>query len=387
MTVPVDALELARALIRRPSVTPREAGALDLLERVLGGLGFTCHRLTFSEPGTPDVENLYARIGTAGPNLCFAGHVDVVPPGDVAAWSVDPFAAEIVDGRLIGRGACDMKGAVACWVAAASRAIAAGAGTLAGSLSLLITCDEEGPARNGTGKVVEWLKARGERVDHCLIGEPTWRERVADTIKIGRRGSMNGRLTVHGTQGHAAYPADFDNPIPRAMRMLLAISGQPLDRGSEHFEPSRAETTTIDVGNPTANIVPARVDAGFNIRFNDLHTSTRLIAWIRERCAEVGGRHALDFAVTGESFLCPPGPWVELIGDSAEAVTGYRPALSTGGGISDARFVKDLCPVCELGLNNTTGHKVDEFVTVAEIGVVTDIYETLIARYLDTPPC
>ncbi|MCB2099221.1 MAG: succinyl-diaminopimelate desuccinylase [Rhodobacterales bacterium] len=378
----LDALELAQALMRRPSITPQDAGALDVLVDALEPLGFTCHRLPFSADGTADVDNLYARLGTTGPNLCFAGHTDVVPVGDRDAWSVDPFAAQVKDGWLYGRGASDMKAAIAAFVAAASRRVAArGADGLGGSISLLITGDEEGPAINGTRKVLDWLAGRGEAIDACIVGEPTSVEAVGDMAKIGRRGSLNGFLTVTGTQGHSAYPALADNPLPRLVRMLDAIAHTPLDHGSDHFPATTVALTTIDVGNPATNVIPAQGRAGFNIRFNDLHSGASVTEWLHERCRQVGGDYALDVWVSGESFLTPPGPLSDALADAVEQVTGRRPELSTTGGTSDARFIKDHCPVIELGLTNATAHKVDERVPAADVDTLRAIYGAFMDAY------
>ena len=374
MTAIIDAVELARALIRRPSVTPDEAGALDVLESALNELGFTCRRLKFSEPGTPDVENLYARRGDSAPNFCFAGHVDVVPLGDPDAWSVDPFGGEVVDGVLYGRGAADMKSAIAAFVEAVARRGA----DRKGSVSLLITGDEEGPAVNGTKKVLEWMAERGEVIDACLVGEPTNPESLGDMIKIGRRGSLTGKLAVAGVQGHTAYPHLADNPLPRLVRMLDAISSAPLDGGTEHFQPSDLQLTTIDTGNPAANVIPGRAQAMFNIRFNDLHTGESLTRWLHERCAAAGGPYELEVAVSGEAFFTPPGSFSALLRDAVRRATGREPELSTTGGTSDARFIKDFCPVAEFGLVGRTMHKIDERTAVADIRTLVDIYAAVL---------
>ena len=373
---PVDPLALAQALIRCPSVTPTDGGVLDVLSDALTGLGFTCHRLPFSAPDTADVDNLYARIGSDGPNFCFAGHTDVVPVGDRDAWSVDPFAAEIIDGRLYGRGAVDMKTAVACFVAAVGRVLAAG--EPAGSISLLITNDEEGPAINGTVKVLDWLSERGETLDACLVGEPTNPEHLGEMIKIGRRGSLSGHLRVHGTQGHSAYPHLADNPIPRLVAMLAAIDGTPLDDGTDHFQASTVALTTVDVGNRASNVIPAEATARFNIRFNDAHTGVGLEDWLRRHCDAIGGRYDLDVSVSGESFLTPPGHLSDIIAGAVEGVTGRTPEFSTTGGTSDARFIKDHCPVAEFGMAGGTAHKVDENAAVDDLASLTDIYAAVL---------
>ena len=380
----VDPVELTRALIRCPSVTPEDAGALGVLQAALEGLGFACHRLTFSQAGTADVDNLYARIGRKQPNFCFAGHTDVVPVGDEAAWSVDPFGAELVDGVLYGRGAVDMKGAVACFVAAAARFLAARGDGFDGSISLLITGDEEGSAINGTRKVLEWMAENGERIDVCVVGEPTNPTRLGDMIKIGRRGSLTGRLNVRGTQGHVAYPQLADNPIPRLVRTLAALTEAPLDEGSEHFQPSNLEVTTIDVGNTASNVIPAAAGATFNIRFNDHHSADSLVEWLRATCAAHAGAHDLDLHIGGEAFLTPPGHLSDLLGSAVERVLGVRPELGTTGGTSDARFIKDYCPVAEFGLVGQTMHKVDERVTAGDLRALTDVYAGVLDAYFQS---
>lgn len=381
MTGAVDSLELARALIRCPSVTPEDGGALGVLADALSGLGFRCDRLTFSEDGTPDVGNLFARFGTGGPHLCFAGHTDVVPVGDESAWTADPFGAEIRGETLYGRGAADMKSAVAAFVGAASRFLAARGAGFDGSISLMITGDEEGPAINGTAKMLAWLAERGEVPDSCLIGEPTNPDRLGEAVKIGRRGSLAARISVSGVQGHTAYPHLADNPLPRLVRMLSALAGARLDEGTEHFQPSDLQITTIDVGNPAANVIPAAGSAAFNIRFNDLHSGASLKRWIEDRLAEAGGGAALDVHVSGEAFLTPPGRFTRLLARAVEAKTGAAPELGTAGGTSDARFVKDYCEVAEFGLVGRTMHKVDERVRLADLRALGEIYETVIESY------
>ncbi len=376
----IDALELARDLIRCDSVTPKDGGTLDRLQAALEGLGFRCTRLPFSEVGTPDIDNLYARLGTAAPHFCFAGHTDVVPVGNREGWSVDPFGAVIANGQLYGRGASDMKGAIACFTSAVARILKA-RGTLPGSVSLLITGDEEGPSINGTRKMLEWLAAQGEKIDACLVGEPTNPTKLGEMIKIGRRGSVTGRLRVIGAQGHVAYPHLADNPIPRLLRMLNGLTGRKLDDGTPHFQPSNLEVTTIDAGNPASNVIPAEVRATFNIRFNDLHSTKSLIGWAETVCAAVGGTYELKFEITGEAFLTPPGPLSALIASAVKERLGVEPELSTTGGTSDARFIKDYAPVAEFGGVGQTMHKVDEHMAVADIAALTDIYETILDRY------
>jgi len=375
--VSLDPVELARTLIRCPSVTPEEGGALAALAEVLTPLGFTCHHLRFSAEGTPDIDNLYARRGSEGPHFCFAGHTDVVPVGK--GWSVEPFAGEILDGILYGRGASDMKGAIAAFAAAVAEAVEAG--TLKGSVSLLITGDEEGPSINGTRKILDWLCERGEIIDACLVGEPTNPQHLGEMMKIGRRGSLNAWLTVYGTQGHVAYPHLADNPIPRLLAMLDALTAAPLDQGNEHFQPSTFVLTNLEVGNSATNLIPAEAKARWNIRYNDLHNATSLEAWMRGLLDQVGGEYDLRIEVSGESFLTPPGLLSQLISDAAFAVTGLRPEASTSGGTSDARFIKDLCPVAEFGLVGQTMHKADERVAIADLLALTRIYRHILDRF------
>ena len=374
----MDPLDLAQALIRCPSVTPTDAGALDVLQKALEDLGFTCHRLPFSTDDTPEVQNLYARIGDAGPNFCFAGHTDVVPVGNGDHWSVDPFAAEVKDGRLYGRGAADMKSAIAAFTAATARFLDARGEGFPGSISLLITGDEEGDAVNGTVKVLDWLSDRGEVIDASLVGEPTNPEILGEMIKIGRRGSLSATLTVLGTAGHAAYPHLADNPIERLMKMLDAIIREPLDEGSEHFPPSHAVITTVDVGNPVPNVIPAKAEARINIRFNDNHSGAGLEKLLRRCFDGVGGDYEMSVRVSGEPFLVPPGPLSGIVAAAVEKATGRKPELSTTGGTSDARFIKDHCPVAEFGMTNQTAHKADENALITDIHLLADIYQAVL---------
>ncbi len=380
-----DPVALAQALIRCESVTPAEAGALTLLQETLQAAGFECHRMTFSEPGTADVENLYARFGSEAPNLCFAGHTDVVPPGDDAAWTVPPFAAEIRDHVLYGRGTVDMKGALACFIAAALQHLAAHKGKIKGSLSFLITGDEEGASINGTIKVLGWLKARGEKLDACVVGEPSSLAAVGDEIKIGRRGCLNGELVIKGKQGHAAYPHVADNPLPKLARMIDRLANLRLDSGTEHFEPSHIAFTIVSVPNTASNVIPGQARAVFNVRYNDAHTRAKIEQRIGECCkaaaAEVGADYALSFSGTGDVFLTKPGPLVEAMANAAREVTGRSAKLTTTGGTSDARFIKDHCPVVELGLVNATIHQVDERAPVADLLTLTQIYARFIERF------
>jgi len=377
----IDGLELARALIRRPSVTPRDEGVLDVLQHALTSLGFVCERMTFTDAHAAPVDNLYARLGTAAPNFCFAGHVDVVPVGD--GWTVDPFAADVIDGHLYGRGAADMKSAIAAFVAAVARFVAA-TPNVPGSISLLITGDEEGDAVNGTVKMLARLKERGETLDACIVGEPTNPTKLGEMIKIGRRGSLTAKLTVYGTQGHSAYPHLADNPIPRLMKMLAAITDKSLDEGSAHFQPSTVAITTIDVGNTASNVIPGVAKAAFNIRFNDYHTGAALEDWLRKACDSIGGHYDLAVRVSGESFLTPPGHLSTVVSDAVRAVLNVTPELSTTGGTSDARFIKEACPVCEFGMVGISMHKADERCPVDDLKNLTAIYHKILDGYFAT---
>ena len=379
---PPGALELARALVRYPSVTPDDAGALPFIKRLLAEAGFAAEIVSFAEPGMPTIDNLWARFGAARPNFVFAGHTDVVPPGDAARWRFDPFAGAVADGALWGRGACDMKGAVAASVAAALRFVARG--PFSGSISFLLTGDEEGPAVNGTIKLLEWARAQGERFDHCLLGEPTAAAQLGDTIKNGRRGSLTGRLTLFGKQGHVAYPQLVDNPLRRLAAVLDALHQPALDAGTPAFESSNLEAISVDVGNPTTNLIPAEVRLVFNIRFNDLWTPETLSAEIERRVAQAarGAPYALAFDPTNAvAFATPAGAFTDLVARAVEETTGRRPKLSTGGGASDARFIKDYCPVVELGPIGATAHAVDERVAVDELEALSRLYERLFELY------
>jgi succinyl-diaminopimelate desuccinylase len=372
----IDPVALARELIRQPSVTPADAGAMDVVERALKNLGFSCRRMRFGE-----IENLYARRGTARPNLCFAGHTDVVPPGDLGAWRHAPFAGDIEDNVLHGRGAVDMKSAIAAFIAAVSTI----EGEPAGSISLLITGDEEGHAEHGTKAVVAALAAEGEVIDHCLVGEPTSTARLGDMIKIGRRGSINAEIVVKGVQGHVAYPDRAANPAPVLVRYLAALQARELDDGHAGFQPSNLEITSIDVGNPATNVIPARASAKVNIRFNPAHSGASLAGWLQTEAAaagaEFGGKVTVTTRISGEAFLTEPGAFTNLAARVVEAVTEQRPELSTSGGTSDARFIRALCPVVEFGLVGSTMHKVDEQAPVAEIRSLTAVYARLIEDY------
>jgi succinyl-diaminopimelate desuccinylase len=369
----MDPLPLLQDLIRCRSVTPADAGAMAVLEAALQPLGFTCTRLRFGE-----IENLFARRGTAAPHLCFAGHTDVVPPGDAAGWTADPFGAELRAGTVYGRGAVDMKGGIAAWIAA----LAALPLDLPGSLSLLITGDEEGPATDGTVKVLEWMEAHGQLPDMCIVGEPTSKAVLGDTIKIGRRGSMNVSIALHGVQGHSAYPQRADNPIHRLVRVLHHLTAEPLDQGSEWFEPSTLQVTSFDVGNPATNVIPPVARARMNIRFNDLHTSAKLTARIRDVLEAEGARYELDVSCSGESFLTQPGDFVAALQAATRDVAGVEPVLDTGGGTSDARFIARYCPVAELGAVGTTMHKADECTPVEELRSLSRLYAGVIGALL-----
>jgi succinyl-diaminopimelate desuccinylase len=379
-----DPVALARDLLRCPSVTPAEGGALDFLGKTLAGAGFRVERVIFSEPGAEDVENLYARIGNTAPNLMFAGHSDVVPPGDEKAWRHPPFAGDIAGGRLYGRGAVDMKGGLACALAAALDHVN-GRGMTKGSLSFLITGDEEGIAVNGTPKLLQWAADRGEKFDHCILGEPSNQEELGDTIKIGRRGSLNGHLIVTGKQGHVAYPVRAVNPIRGLITLIEALQSEPLDQGSAQFAPSHLEFTSVDVGNKTVNLIPGEARARFNIRFNDCHTLNSLKALIERRAAKVAAGE-IKFAFAWEPsnapvFVTEPGPFTELVAEAVKEVTGRTPTLSTTGGTSDARFIMQYCPVVEFGLVGQTMHQVDERVPIADLRALTTIYRRIIERY------
>lgn len=380
-----DPVAIARDLLRCPSITPAEGGALTFLERTLKGAGFTVQRMTFREPGTDDVQNLYARIGTAGPNLVFAGHTDVVPPGDEKAWKHPPFSADLAGEELYGRGAVDMKGGIACAVAAVLDYLDAHNGKPKGSISFLITGDEEGIAVNGTPKLLKWAAERGEKFDHCILGEPSNQNHLGDTIKIGRRGSLNGHLIVTGKQGHVAYPQRADNPIRSLVTLVTALQAKPLDQGSPQFAPSHLEFTSIDVGNKTVNLIPGEARARFNIRFNDMHTLDSLKKLIEKRTLEAAGGK-IRFTLQWESsnagvFVTKPGPFTETVANAVKEVTGCKPELSTTGGTSDARFITAYCPVVEFGLVGQTMHAIDERVPIADLRALTAIYRKIIDRY------
>ena len=381
MTSP-DAVEIARRLIARRSVTPVDDGALPYLRDLLAGAGFIAEIVSFAEPGMPTIDNLYARIGARSPHIVFAGHTDVVPPGDPGKWRFDPFSGQIAEGMIWGRGACDMKGGLAAALAAALRVAARGG--LEGSISFLVTGDEEGPAVNGTVKLLEWARARGERFDHCILGEPTSREALGDMMKIGRRGSLTGRLTLIGKQGHVAYPQLARNPIRALAPVLAALQAPALDVGTPSFEASNLEVVSVDVGNGATNVIPGELRLVFNVRFNDLWTPRALAAEIERRIAGAadGASYDLQFDPTNAvAFLTPSGPFTKLVSEAVHDIVGRRPVLSTSGGTSDARFIQASCPVVELGLVGQTMHGVDERVPIADIETLARIYERALELY------
>ncbi len=374
MTDLIDPLPLAQSLIRCASVTPADGGCQDALAAALERLGFAVHRLKFG-----GIENLFARLGTGGRHICFAGHTDVVPVGD-SNWRSDPFGAEVRDGVLYGRGACDMKGAIAAFAAGVAQYLQRGAPS--GSISFLVTGDEEGPAIDGTVKVLEWMRANGQVPDFCLVGEPTCPVRLGDMVKIGRRGSVNIKITVHGTQGHVAYPHRADNPVHRLLLALSALTAAPIDAGTDWFEPSSLQVTSIDVGNGATNVIPGMARASLNIRFNDGHSGTSLSNWVRATVSRHAERFDLDTSISGESFVTRPGALVDILRGAIQGATGIDPKLDTGGGTSDARFIANYCPVAEFGLVGSTMHKTDECVPVAELRQLAGIYRDVIAAFL-----
>jgi succinyl-diaminopimelate desuccinylase len=385
MTKPADPVAIARDLLRCPSVTPAEGGALTYVEAVLKGAGFAVHRMTFQEAGTPDVENLYARIGAVAPHFVFAGHTDVVPPGDPKAWSHAPFAGDIERGVLYGRGAVDMKGAIACKIAATLDYLAANGGKPNGSISFLITGDEEGVAVNGSPKLLRWAAARGEKFDHCVLGEPGNVSELGDTIKVGRRGSQNGVLVVTGKQGHVAYPHRADNPVRGLVKLMAALMDEPLDAGSHRFDPSNLEFTSIDIGNPTVNLIPGEARARFNIRFNDCHSFSSLRQLVDARAEKAAAgkvRWRIEWEPSNaDVFYTERSAFTDVVIAAVAEVTGRKPALSTSGGTSDARFIKDYCPVVEFGLVGTTMHAVDERVPLADLQTLTAVYRKILDNY------
>ncbi len=381
------AVSLTRDLVRRPSVTPQDAGALDVVEGALKAVGFETHRLVFTETGTPDVDNLFAKIGSGAPHLVFAGHTDVVPAGDLSRWSHDPFAADIVEGRIIGRGASDMKGAIGAFLAA-TLAFIEGHGAPKGTLSFLITGDEEGPSINGTVKMLDWARARGEKFDHAIVGEPTNVSALGDTIKIGRRGSLNGKIRVIGKQGHVAYPHRAENPAPIIARIVAALSAHEFDRGTAHFDRTNLEVSSIDVGNPAVNVIPAEARAQFNVRFNDAWTLETLKERISRVVRDAVGSASVELEFlpsNAVSFLTQPGDFTGLVARAVKDVTGIEPELSTSGGTSDARFITRECAVVEFGLTNETIHAVDENARVSDIDALAAVYSKILESYFAQP--
>src|SRR3954449_1991167 len=384
-----DALSIARELLRCPSVTPADAGALGVLERILGAAGFEVHRVTFADPGTADIDNLYARIGTTAPHLSFAGHTDVVPPGDETSWTHGAFSGDVKDGYLYGRGAVDMKGGIACGVAAVLEYLGAHDGKARddgnGSILFLITGDEEDLSVNGTVKLLQWAAARGEKFDHCVLGEPSNLEELGDCIKVGRRGSQSGTLFVDGVQGHVAYPNRAANPVPDISRLIVALSDEPLDHGSAQFQESDLEFTSVDVGNIASNVIAAQARAKFNIRFNDNHTQETLRALLEQRLEKACGnriRAHIKWEYSNSNvFVTKPGGFTDLAVSAIEEVTGRKPELSTSGGTSDARFISSYCPVIEFGLVGQTMHQVDERTPVSDLEKLTRIYRGVLDRY------
>jgi len=378
-----DPIAIARDIIRCESVTPLEGGALALLENILRSIGFTVERPVFEADDTPPVENLFAKIGDGVPHFAFAGHTDVVPPGEATAWRHPPFSGAIEDGFLYGRGAVDMKGGIAAFIAAASRFLQQRSPP-DGSISLLITGDEEGPAVNGTVKLLQWCAERGEAFDACIVGEPTNPNALGDMIKIGRRGSLSGTVTVTGKQGHVAYPHLADNPAPRLVRMLAALTDHQPDSGTEHFQATNLEVVSIDIGNPAWNVIPNSASARFNVRYNDTWSAETLKQWIESRVREGAGGSSFEvdyLPSVSDVFLTKSDTLIDTLSGAVEAETGRIPDLSTGGGTSDARFIKNYCPVVEFGLVGQTMHQVDERVAVDDLIVLSRIYESFLERY------
>lgn len=377
----INPIELSQRLIRCPSVTPDEGGALDELQNVLEELGFRCQRLLFSESGTPDVDNLYARLGDRGPNFCFAGHSDVVPPGDRDEWGEDPFSGVVIDGKLFGRGSADMKSAIASFISAVQRYKSNVGEEIPGSISLLITGDEEGPAINGTIKVLDWMSKNNELIDACIVGEPTNPDHLGQMIKIGRRGSFTGWLTVTGVQGHTAYPHLAENPLSKLVKMLEPLAEEQLDQGTEYFPPTTVAISSIDTGNSATNVIPQKVTASFNIRFNDSRTAEDIEEWLRGHFDSVGGSYQLETACSSNAFITEPGALSEDLISAIKDVVGSSPEMSTTGGTSDARFIRKYCPVVEFGIVGKTMHKINEHVEIKDVELLTDIYTELLDRF------
>ena len=381
----IDELQLAKELIRFPSITPTDAGVMGYLEKKLKSLGFKTKILTFTEKNTKPVKNLYARLGNKSPNLCFAGHLDVVPPGNTKDWTINPFKPAIKKGHLIGRGANDMKSSIAAFVSAISKYVSQN--KFNGSISLLITGDEEGIAVNGTKKVVDYLKRKKEKIDFCIVGEPTNPNKLGEMIKIGRRGSMNGKLTIHGVQGHVAYPHRAKNPVTSIIKILNEFKNIKFDTGTKDFQPSNLEITKMDINNHAENVIPAIASATFNIRFNNKHTSNsiknKLNKVIKKISSKDKAKFEINYRVSGEAFLSKPNSTTFMIRDVVKQITKINPKLSTTGGTSDARFIRKITPCLEFGLVGKTMHKVDEAVSIIDLKKLTKIYETILKNYFN----
>ena len=386
MSICIEPIALAKKLIRCQSVTPKDDGIMALLEEQLLSMGFTCQQHIFSEKNTDNVTNLYARIGKKAPNLAFAGHTDVVPPGDIEAWRTDPFTPTIIDGKLYGRGAVDMKCAIAAFISATQNFL--NTKQHYGSISLIITGDEEGPAINGTKKLLRSLHEQGEHLDACIVGEPTSTTSVGDTVKIGRRGSITFTLVIYGKQGHVAYPQLAKNPIKSLIPLLHALTDHSLDQGNRYFDASNLEITTIDSNNPATNIIPNKISTTFNIRFNNEHTGQSLIQWVEKLChhylTSTNINYQLTHHISGEAFLSEKNILQKLAVDAIFETTGQHAKLSTSGGTSDARFLKEYCPVIEIGLTNTTAHKANEHANIQDIQALTMIYQKLLEKYFNS---
>jgi len=377
--MPISELKLAKELIRKPSITPKDAGAINLLAKNLRSLGFNCKIINFK-----NIRNLYAKLGKSSPNFCYAGHTDVVPPGNISDWSVNPFRPVVKNNKLIGRGANDMKASIACFVAAVSKFKTQNK-KFKGSISLLITGDEEGIAINGTKRVVKYLKRKREKINFCLVGEPTNQNKLGEMIKIGRRGSITGRLTVIGSQGHVAYPHRANNPSNTMIKILKRIKELKLDKGTKNFQPSNLEITKINIDNHADNVIPGSANAVFNIRFNDKHSSgslkRKLNTIFRSITKKTKCKFRIQYEVSGESFLTKPNKTTYMIQNTIKKITGIKPKLSTSGGTSDARFIKNIAPCLEFGLVGKTMHKVDENVSVSDLKKLTKIYQNILVSY------
>jgi len=379
-----DELQLSKELISFPSVTPVDAGAINYLSKKLKKLGFKCKILEFKDKKHPPIKNLYARLGSKQPNLCYAGHTDVVPPGNINDWSVNPFKPKVKNNRLIGRGANDMKSSIACFMSAVSQFLSKNK-KINGSISFLITGDEEAQAVNGTKKVVDYLIKKKEKIDFCIVGEPTNPTKLGQMIKIGRRGSLSGKLEIYGTQGHVAYPHLSKNPINSLVSICSQLKAKPLDNGNKHFQSSNLEFTSINVDNKAHNVIPARASTQFNIRYNNFHTAKslkkKIISIVKSICAKNKTKYKIDFLASGDSFLTKPGPTIQMAKKIIKKITKINPVFSTTGGTSDARFIKKIAPCLEFGLVNKTMHRVDESVSLADLKKLTNIYKNILIQY------